>query len=181
MGLAPSVIEAEYLCSDEHDVEPGTRTDKLDALELQESGYVNDSISLLDAIRSLACLGNHQDTFAEPLRKKGFYRLDITPAPFPVESKLGARFLMLAEKWHAETKFISSITEKILNSSYQQIIGMGPAAIPFILLELQRKPDHWSWALQSITGEQPAGPEIAGDVCALADAWIAWGKTKRFI
>jgi hypothetical protein len=201
MGLAASVIAAELLYFDEQGVELRTRrTDKLDALELQESGYFNDwttiadtdgdenpinDISLLDALRSLACLGDYSNTVANQLEKKSLYRLGLanasSKAPFDSEGELKKRFFILAENWRTETMFTSSLTERVLNPSYQQIIGIGPVAIPLILQELQREPDQWFWALQSITGEQPAKPDIEGDICALADAWIAWGKGNGFI
>jgi hypothetical protein len=59
---------------------------------------------------------------------------------------------------------------------YQKIIGMGMAAVPLILEELQREPDQWFWALEVITDENPVPPEAAGRVRLMADAWIEWGK-----
>jgi hypothetical protein len=49
---------------------------------------------------------------------------------------------------------------------------MGTAALPLILDELRREPDHWFWALESITEEHPVPPEDAGRVQAMAAAWI---------
>ena len=62
-----------------------------------------------------------------------------------------------------------------------QIIGMGPAVVPLILEELQREPDHWFWALEAITQQDPVPPEARGDVGAMADAWIAWGKQQGYL
>ncbi len=67
-------------------------------------------------------------------------------------------FYTLAINWKNDVKLTSSATEIILNSFYQQIIGMGPVALPMILRELKREPDHWFWALQSISGENPVHP-----------------------
>jgi hypothetical protein len=39
--------------------------------------------------------------------------------------------------------------------AYQRIIEMGQPVMPLIFRELEREPDHWFWALQSITGENP--------------------------
>jgi hypothetical protein len=64
---------------------------------------------------------------------------------------------------------------------YQQIIGMGKDVLPYILEELQREPDHWFWALEAITQENPVAPEAAGRVRQMAEAWIEWGKQRGHI
>ena len=62
----------------------------------------------------------------------------------------------------------------MLHPAYQRIIGMGWAVVPLLLNELQRQPDHWFWALQAITGEEPArGTET---LQAAAEAWLNWGR-----
>jgi hypothetical protein len=82
----------------------------------------------------------------------------------------------LARKWRSETVHFSSVTQKVLHPSYQRIIGHGAAAIPFLLQDLKKKPDHWFWALGAITGENPV-PEVAqGNMAAMASAWVAWGR-----
>ena len=66
-----------------------------------------------------------------------------------------------------------------MHPAYQRIIGLGPSAIPLILRELQRQPGHWHWALQALTGEDPAHP---GDtVTQTAQAWLQWGKERHYI
>jgi hypothetical protein len=64
---------------------------------------------------------------------------------------------------------------------YQQIIGMGTAAVPLILEELRHEPDQWFWALECITEENPVPREDAGRVRAMADAWIRWGAERGFV
>src|SRR5208282_71443 len=81
------------------------------------------------------------------------------------------RFVSLKAEWQADTSVLSSITETSMHPAYQQIIGMGPVAIPFILDELRREPDDWFWALKSITGEDPVLPEQRGDMDQMAQAW----------
>ncbi len=66
-----------------------------------------------------------------------------------------------------------------MHPSYQQIIGMGPDALPLILTELERQPDHWFWALNAIVGD-----DIARDtetVEGAAQAWISWGAEHGII
>jgi hypothetical protein len=64
---------------------------------------------------------------------------------------------------------------------YQQVIGMGIDAVPLILAELAREPDHWFWALEAITGKNPVSDDAAGDVEASTQAWIEWGRQKGLI
>ena len=60
-----------------------------------------------------------------------------------VETASRATFERLRDEWKSESSFTSSITEKALASSYQQIIEMGSEALPLILKELQDDLDHW--------------------------------------
>lgn len=85
------------------------------------------------------------------------------------------RFATLAARWHDETAVLSSVSQMAMHPAYQEVIGMGQTAVPLILRELQKKPDHWFWALRAITGEDPIGLEERGKVRAMAAAWIQWG------
>ena len=94
------------------------------------------------------------------------------------ESELKA----LATDWKKTRQQTSSSALKwAMHPSYQRIIGKGQAAIPFILQELQREPDHWFWALHAITGHDPVPEGDQGDIAAMARAWIAWGKQRGYI
>lgn len=64
---------------------------------------------------------------------------------------------------------------------YQRIIGMGWPVVPLILEELQREPDQWFWALESITEENPVPPEASGQVRLMVQAWIEWGMQQGCI
>ncbi|HXM40058.1 MAG TPA: hypothetical protein VN924_02335 [Bryobacteraceae bacterium] len=89
------------------------------------------------------------------------------------------KFLQLAARWKTETSTLSSITEMVLNPAYQNIIGMGDAAVPFVLSQIEAEgddPDQWFWALQSITGVDPVHEEDAGNYRAMAQTWLNWGK-----
>lgn len=90
------------------------------------------------------------------------------------------RFLTLKARWEAETAVISSISEIVTHPAYQQIIGMGPIAIPLILSEMKKKPGHWFWALKSITGEDPVKPEQRGRMKEMTEAWLRWGKNQGY-
>ena len=65
--------------------------------------------------------------------------------------------------------------------SYQRIIGLGPSAIPLILRELENEPGHWFWALAALTGENPAAQGTAGNVDAMREAWLQWGRERGYL
>jgi hypothetical protein len=86
------------------------------------------------------------------------------------------RFRDLVRQWKAETEFVSSLTRMVTHPAYQQIIGMGGAALPLLLDELRREPDHWFWALRAITGEDPVAAEERGRLDAMTAAWLRWAE-----
>lgn len=53
--------------------------------------------------------------------------------------------------------------------------------MPLILAELQRETDHWFWALEAITGENPVPESDLGDMAASARAWTDWGKKNGLL
>jgi hypothetical protein len=83
------------------------------------------------------------------------------------DDAIGAKFARLAARWRDERGPESSITRISMHPAYQQIIGMGDAAVPLILQELERAPDHWFWALNAIIGVDPVperGSALTGSV-----------------
>lgn len=91
------------------------------------------------------------------------------------------RFLDLKQEWEADTAMLSSITEIAMHPAYQQIIGMGPLAVPLILNEMEMKFGHWFWALKSITGEDPVPPEKKGKMKEMTEAWLFWGHEQGYL
>ena len=53
---------------------------------------------------------------------------------------LAIKFNRLKCKWQEDTVFSSSITEIAMHPAYQQIIGLGKDALPFIMDELVKNP-----------------------------------------
>ncbi len=76
---------------------------------------------------------------------------------------------------------LSSISKKAMHPTYHRIIGMGDKAVTPILRQLQEQLDHWFWALNAITGENPVPQESAGDLRQMAKAWIQWGREMGYI
>ena len=90
------------------------------------------------------------------------------------------RFAALAQEWTEATAFTSSATAMAMHPAYQQIIGMGDAALPFIFQELRRQPDHWFWALKAITGEDPVPPSDRGQIEKMAAVWLQWAEQRGY-
>ena len=93
----------------------------------------------------------------------------------------GIRFQELREEWKENTAVLSSITEIAMHPAYQQIIGMGPVAVQFIMQEMLREQDHWFWALRSIAGEDPVPPEHRGRMEEMTGAWLSWGQRQGYL
>lgn len=91
------------------------------------------------------------------------------------------RFNRLASEWKGQSRYLSNTAPMAMLRPYQQIIGMGRDVVPLILEELWREPDQWSWALASITGENPVPPGVGGKVAAMARAWVEWGERRGLI
>jgi len=91
------------------------------------------------------------------------------------------QFRALARQWKNETQYASHSNQMFLVPSYQRIIGLGPSAIPLILRELENEPGHWFWALAALTGENPAAQGTAGNVDAMREAWLQWGRERGYL
>ncbi|QDV10960.1 hypothetical protein CA51_08190 [Rosistilla oblonga] len=101
--------------------------------------------------------------------------------PATISKPIQQRFQSLRDDWKSKTRHLSNTGQISLVFSYQSIIGMGPAAVPLILAELQQEPDHWFWALEAITAENPVREEDAGNMQASTEAWLQWGRENGFL
>jgi len=90
------------------------------------------------------------------------------------------RFRQLFARWRKETEVLSSLSQIVLHSSYQQIIGLGAPAIPLILAELQKEPVMLFPALMAISGTNPVPREHRGNVAAMARDWLQWGRENEY-
>jgi hypothetical protein len=104
-----------------------------------------------------------------------------TATPQAPQYDVRDRFQALAAQWKEKSRYLSNTAQMAMLKPYQQIIGMGDRVVPLILEELQREPDHWFWALEAITQENPVPPESAGKVGQMAAAWISWGKARGYL
>jgi type I restriction enzyme M protein len=94
-------------------------------------------------------------------------------------NNLEEQFIALAEQWRRETGPYSSISRKIQHPAYQQIIGMGEAAVPLILREMRDRPAHWFLALRKIATSPPVTE--GADMKRATEAWLRWGQQRGYI
>src|ERR1022692_3728784 len=94
------------------------------------------------------------------------------------------RFRELADQWQIEREQVgptSDLTRLLVLPSYLSIIALGRDAVPFVLAELEARPDHWWCALEAMAGENPVPPESKGRSRAVRDPWLAWGRTRGYL
>jgi hypothetical protein len=109
-----------------------------------------------------------------------------SPSPSPDvhlvyrEASVQTRFRRLAQEWKEQSRYLSNTAQMVMLKPYQRIIGLGLPAVPLILEELQREPDQWFWALESITEQDPVPPEAKGKIRLMAQAWIDWGTQRGY-
>lgn len=59
---------------------------------------------------------------------------------------------------------------------------MGESAIPLLIDELAREPDHWFVALSAITGKEDViQPNDEGDLEKMTEAWLTWAKNESYL
>ena len=105
----------------------------------------------------------------------------------PVVSKVAIQpdvhdeFLRLANEWRTTRNKYGSGIEIFTHPAYQQIIGMGPSALPFVVEALRAELDHWFWALKAITRYDPVPPDEIGNLEAMRIRWLAWADANKGI
>lgn len=109
----------------------------------------------------------------EEYRNRRYYSLEIATDIYK------ALFDGLVKQWNAETMFMSSLSEQFEHPAYQRIIAMGAKAVPFILDEMRERPNHWGYALSTITGSNPVAAEDEGKIDHVIAAWLDWGKRQH--
>jgi len=57
---------------------------------------------------------------------------------------------------------------------------MGPAVVPFILDRMKQKRGLWFHALYFLTGDNPITEEIRGNIEAMTQAWLEWGRRHGY-
>ena len=92
-----------------------------------------------------------------------------------------AKFNKLVSEWKKGRGPTSLIRKMAAHPAYQKIIKMGEDAIPLILKEMEREPDHWFWALVVLTNANPVSERDRGKLDKMTKAWLDWGRKHRYI
>jgi hypothetical protein len=93
--------------------------------------------------------------------------------------RLRKKFDTLAEQWKKETAFDSDMPN---SPAYKKIIAMGKAVVPFMLKDFQdMQHNHWFYALEKITGEDPIPKKLYSNIPAMAMGWVDWGIKNKII
>lgn len=107
----------------------------------------------------------------------------ICHSVFPIiteQKGIEAYFKFLVSKWKAETQLQSSVKIMIEHPAYQKIIALGKEAIPLLLNELSKNPNHWFVALKRISNEDPVNKEDRGNIKKMVKSWLNWGREQGY-
>ena len=107
------------------------------------------------------------------------FRLPNVPAGEDAGWDLAARFHELAEQWEKDAMFLSTGETDL--PSHKAIVDLGEPAVSLILERMQVKGGRWYHALRDITGEDPADPADWGNVAAIQQAWLRWGRDRGLV
>ena len=100
-----------------------------------------------------------------------------------VEYSYRSHFDEIAQRWLDETGWMSSIGAITRHPGYRQIVDLGIPAAKFALERLARGDVRVQWfpVLRDVTGTDPVPREARGDVPAMTEAWVAWGRARGLI
>jgi hypothetical protein len=100
-----------------------------------------------------------------------------------IESTTRWFFDRYAAEWQVATAGLSSIVKKKRHPAYGAILHLGPSVIKYMLEDFQNNSPSPLWfpALKELAGDDPVPPAHRGNVPAMKDAWIAWGRAKRYL
>jgi len=104
-----------------------------------------------------------------------------SPAITDQEAILEETFRTLADEWRFATRFYSSLEQIIEHPAYRAIVQLGEEVVPLLLRELRRRPEPWFAALREITGADPVGMDQRGNMRAMTEAWLRWGRQHSLI
>jgi hypothetical protein len=88
-------------------------------------------------------------------------------------------FKTLVEQWRKETSVLSSVQAKIFNANYQRIMTLGRQVLPLIFRELRDRGGQWYWALECITGDNPAAG--AQNISEAKRAWLTYAVQRGYL
>jgi hypothetical protein len=63
-------------------------------------------------------------------------------SPLSDDPDLDRKFRELVDRWQADVAPLSSTTARAQHPAYREIIALGPAVVPLLRRELERRPNH---------------------------------------
>lgn len=96
--------------------------------------YSNFNIIVSNTVTSKYIKEAEVDSYSELLLKSSFYEH--------------------LSNWQSKTRFCSSVNQIINDQDFKSIVEMGKDAVPFIRIELERKPSLLVWALNLIYNQK---------------------------
>jgi len=97
------------------------------------------------------------------------------------KADLENEFQTLARQWKEACGLLSSTSTMVSHPAYQALIALGKPAVPLLLRQLAKEPVHWFEALKAITGEDPVSPSDWGNIPAMTNASLAWGRSRKWL
>jgi hypothetical protein len=98
----------------------------------------------------------------------------------PVAATIEPLVIRLLATWREQTAYLSSSTQLTGHPAYQELIALGPVALPFLFRDLEQTGDgHLSKALTALTGAHPVPAEYRGHIRQVAQAWLNWAREGR--
>ena len=97
------------------------------------------------------------------------------------EALLAETFHQLADEWRNVTAFDSSPDRITRHETYRAIVDLGEEVAPLIMRDLRRRPELWFAALRELLKVDPVRPEQRGNVRAMADTWLEWGRNHGLL
>jgi len=99
----------------------------------------------------------------------------------PTAESIEQRVVRLLGRWREETLYLSDSTRITGHPAYQELIALGPAALPFLFRDLEQTGDgHLSKALTAITGAQLISDDERGQMRRIAESWLRWAKDNGY-
>ncbi|GEM_PF-1024546 len=102
-----------------------------------------------------------------------------TTRTFHPTEEIARRFRSLADEWYRDRPR-GDLHRMCEHPAYQQVIDLGWDVVPYVIEELNRKPEHWFRALARITGAKNVVPEESrGKLPEMAAAWVTWWNSRQ--
>ena len=115
---------------------------------------------------------------AEAARRHGLSNLEQYLETWPGAADDPARFQTLVRHWKQETSHLSNVAKKVLHSAYQEIIGMGQSAVPFLLVACGASRTTGYRRFMRSPEPTQCRWKVVAMLRLMVEAWLAWGLAQ---